>query len=119
MKTIKIKAGEQVKLTVKISSDANVGSNVSLNNVIIKKSITNLFSVSLGVIDAIDGHVLSTVSNFFVLGGNIDAIINTTIVEATISSDTASETIEAEKVKLDDMLFMAYTVVKLEKSNSQ
>lgn len=115
MKTIKIKAGEEVKLTVKISSDANVGSNVSLNDVVIKKSITNNFTVQLGNIDAIDGNILSVVSNFFVQGGNIDAIMNTTIVEVSIISKTTQETLESEKVKLNTMLFMSYVVLKLEK----
>ncbi|MCX7548144.1 hypothetical protein OS188_09280 [Xanthomarina sp. F1114] len=115
METIKIKTGEQVKVVVKISSDANVGSNVSLNDVVIKKSITTNFTVPLGVIDDIDKSTLSVVSNFFV-HSKIDAIIETTIVEITVSSETTSVSVLAEKVKLNAMLFMAFVVLKLEKA---
>jgi len=37
MKTIKIPEVKPVKLTVKISSDANVGSNISINDEVVKK----------------------------------------------------------------------------------
>ncbi|MCX7549587.1 hypothetical protein [Xanthomarina sp. F2636L] len=114
MEIIKIKTGEQVKLAVKISSDANVGSNVSLNDVVIRKSTITNFTVSLGSIDQIDGNILSVVSNFFA-HSKIDAIIETTIVEITISSETTNVNILAEKVKLNTMLFMAFIVLKLEK----
>lgn len=115
MKTIKFKAGEAVKLSVKISSDANVGSNVSLNDTVVKKSILNRFDVDLGVIDAIDGKTLSVVSNFFFNSGAIDAVMAATHVECTLSSVSNSEIISAEKVKVSTQLFMAYTIVKLKK----
>lgn len=115
METIEIKAGEDVKLNVKISSDANAGSNVSLNDKVIKKSITNNFSLDLGEIEQIDDGTLSVVSNFFVLGGNIDAIIETTHVINTLSSDTSAIEITSEKVKISPVLFMAYIVVKFKK----
>ncbi|RZN83522.1 MAG: hypothetical protein EVB11_04935 [Winogradskyella sp.] len=115
MKVVKFKTGETVKLTVKISSDANVGSNVNLDDVVVKKSITNKFSVDLGKIDDINEKTLSVVSNFFVNSGAIDAIIESTHVECSLSSESTSETISAEKVKLNSNLFMAYMVVKLKK----
>lgn len=114
METIKIKTGEEVKLVVNISSDANVGSNVSLNDIVIRKSSITNFTVPLGNIDEIDGNTLSVVSNFFV-HSKIDAIIETTIVEISISSETTSINVLAEKVKLNAMLFMAFVVLKLEK----
>ncbi|MCB0400338.1 MAG: hypothetical protein KDD26_12140 [Winogradskyella sp.] len=115
METIEIIAGEHVKLNVKISSDANAGSNVSLNDKVVKKSITNNFNVDLGEIEQIDDNTLSVVSNFFVLGGNIDAIIATTHVINTISSETSAVEITSEKVKISPVLFMAYIVVKFKK----
>ncbi|APY07079.1 hypothetical protein BWZ20_01625 [Winogradskyella sp. J14-2] len=115
METIEIKAGEEVKLNVKISSDANAGSNVSLNDKVIKKSITNNFSLDLGEIEQLDEGILSVVSNFFVLGGNIDAIIETTHVVNTLSSDTTTIEITSEKVKISPVLFMAYIVIKLKR----
>lgn len=115
METIEIIAGEHVKLNVKISSDANAGSNVSLNDKVVKKSITNNFNVDLGEIEQIDDNTLSVVSNFFVLGGNIDAIIATTHVINTISSERSTVEITSEKVKISPVLFMAYIVVKFKK----
>lgn len=116
MKTLVFNAGEQIKLNVKISSDANVGSNVSLNDTVIKKSITNNFNVNLGLIDDIDGQTLSVVSNFFVAGGNIDAIMQSTHVVNNIRSDSKNYTIESKKVKISSILFMAYLIVKLKTS---
>lgn len=116
METIEIKEGEKVKLNVKISSDANAGSNVSLNDQVVKKSITNNFSLELGEIKQIDEGTLSVVSNFFVLGGNIDAIIASTHVINTISSETTTIEIASKKVKISAVLFMAYTVVKFKKA---
>ena len=115
MKIIEIKAGESVKLNVKISSDANVGSHVSLNDKVIKKSITNNFTVDIGPINDIDGQTLSVVSNFFVQGGNIDTIMDNTHVLNKIKSETTSNEIKAKKVKINSMLFMAYIVVELKK----
>jgi len=115
MNTIEIKASEKVKLNVKISSDANAGSNVSLNDAVIKKSITNNFNVELGEIEQLDDNTLSVVSNFFVLGGNIDAIIETTHVVNTFASETSSTEVTSEKVKISSVLFMAYIVVKFKK----
>ena len=92
----KFKSGESVKLTIKISSDANVGSNVNLDDIVLKKSITNKFSVELGKIDEIDGKTLSVVSNFFVISGAIDAIIEASHVDCILASDSQSETISAE-----------------------
>ncbi|MEP3836927.1 MAG: hypothetical protein ABJM36_04740 [Algibacter sp.] len=112
MKTIEILAGERIKLNVNISSGANVGSNVSLDDKMIKKSHTNNFTVDLGLINDIDGQVLSVVSNFFVAGGNIDAIMETTHVLNIISPETTPPEIEASKVKISPTLFMAYVVIK-------
>ena len=116
METLKIKTGKTVKLTVKISSDANVGSNVHLDDVVVKKSITNNFNVELGTIDDLDGKSLSVVSNFFVSGGLIDAVMETTIVECIISTEMITESFLAEKVKINPLLFMSYIVLKLEKT---
>ena len=49
METLKIKIGETVKLTVKISSDANVGSNVHLDDVVVKKVLPIILMLSLAL----------------------------------------------------------------------
>ena len=115
METIKIKSGEEVTLTVNISSDANVGSNVSLDDEVIEESPSNNFSVALGNIDDLHGKILAEQSNFTVPGGNIDDIMNTTHVDIIVESQTTSETRTAAKNKLSASLFVAYIVLRLEK----
>ncbi len=113
MKTIKIKKDSLVKLYVKISSDAIVGSNVSLDDVVIKKSIQYSFNIGL---ENVNDKILSVVSNFFVSTGNIDAIMNNTNVTYTIKSDDIPKEFNGEKIKINDNLFMVYFVIKLIKN---
>lgn len=115
MKTIKIPDVKPVKLNVKISSDANVGSNISINDEVVKKSIQYDFSIEHDKISDIYGKVLSVVSNFFVQGGNIDAIMNATSVTYTIKYSANSQEFIGEKVKINSVLFMVYFVTKIEK----
>jgi len=115
MKTIKIPEVNPVKLTVKISSDANVGSNISINDEVVKKSIQYDFSVEHNAIKDVYGKVLSVVSNFFVQGGNIDAIMKATNVNYAIRYNTELLEFTGEKVKINPVLFMVYFVAKIEK----
>jgi len=120
METIKINSGEEVTLSVKISSDAIVGSNVSLNEKIVKKSTAYSFTVALGKIDDIHveevhGNKVKVISNFIVQGGNIDDIMNTSHVDITITSLSTSKTLKAKNVKIDSSMFMSHQTIILEK----
>ena len=115
MKIIKIPDVKPVKLSVKISSDANVGSNISINDEVVKKSIQYDFSIEHDKISEIYGKVVSVVSNFFVQGGNIDSIMNNTNVSYTIKYNDQIEKFVGEKVKINPVLFMVYFVAKIEK----
>lgn len=114
MKTIAISKSKSIQLFVKISSDAVVGSNVSINDLVVKKSAQYNFKKDLGNIDDLNNKVLSVVSNFFVSTGNIDSIMKTTNVTYTLKvSDNESHKFICKKVKINEVLFMAYWVIKL------
>lgn len=115
METIKIKAGLSVKLFVEVSSEAIVGSYVSLNDNVVKRSQLYGFNIDLGVIDEIDKNVLSSASNFFVSIGDINPIFNNTIVTYTLKYGNEKKSFNGDKVKINDDLFMAYFIVKLVK----
>lgn len=105
-----------IKLQVKISSDAIVGSNVNLENQLIKKSIAYNFATDLGNSNDLTDNKLSVVSNFFVHGNNIDAIMNSTTVSYTLKDDVNSQEYSGNKIKIDDRLFMVYIVIDLKNS---
>lgn len=115
METVKIKAGSSVKLVVNISSEAIVGSYVSLNDNVIKRSQLYTFSLNLGDIEEIDNSILSSASNFFVSIGDIDPIFNNTKVTYTLEFAGNKKHIDGDKVKINEDLFMAYFIVKLVK----
>ncbi|MEE1962011.1 hypothetical protein V1387_04885 [Allomuricauda taeanensis] len=116
METIQIPTNAEVKLVVSISSDAIVGSYVSVNDGVVKRSQLYQFSIELGNINDLDNAVLSSVSNFFVSMGDIDPIMNNTSVVYTVKFEGEEETFYGDKVKISDDLFMAFFIVKLEKS---
>tara|TARA_R110001583_G_scaffold109606_1_gene258445 strand:- start:867 stop:1217 length:351 start_codon:yes stop_codon:yes gene_type:complete len=113
METIKIKSGSNVKLLTEISSEAIVGSYVSLNDNVIKRSQLYSFIVDLGKIDDFDNSVMSSASNFFVSIGDIDPILNNTIVKYTLKFDDEEKSYNGDKVKISNDLFMSYFIVKL------
>jgi len=113
METFTLNSNQAVKLTVKISSDANVGSNVSIDDVILKKSIQYNFTTDLGT--DLDQKTVSVVSNFFVSTGNGNAIFNNTNVSYVIKQGDSVKEFSAEKVKLNSSIFMAYIVIKFKK----
>lgn len=115
METIEIKAGLSVNLFVEISSEAIVGSYVSLNDNVVKRSQLYHFNIDLGIIDDIDNSILSSVSNFFVSVGDITPIFNNTIVTYTLKFGNEEKSFSGDKVKISNDLFMAYFIVKLVK----
>jgi|GEM_PF-3383320 hypothetical protein len=116
MSTFKIAPNTEVTLNVLISSDANVGSNITLDEVVVKKSAINNFDVNLGNSNSLNKKVISGVSNFFVGSGPIDIIKENTIVEYTLSDTVTSKSFKAEKLKISSNLFMAYIQIELVKS---
>ncbi len=59
MEKIKISKDNTVKLFVKISSDAITGSNISIDDVIVKKSVQSSFNTDLGNINDLNNKTLS------------------------------------------------------------
>ncbi|MEM8509331.1 MAG: hypothetical protein AAF717_15980 [Bacteroidota bacterium] len=116
METITIPANLPVKLVVAISSDAIVGSYVSLNDNVIKRSQLYQFSVDLGLRNDLDNAVLSSASNFFVAMGDVDPIMNNTKVLYTIKFGGNEKTFEGDKVKISNDLFMAFFIIKMKRS---
>lgn len=116
METIRIPEGAQVKLQVAISSDAVVATNVSLNDIIVKKSAQYKFNMELGVANELDNNGLSIVSSFFVSTGNINQIINATQAIFTVLFNDESHTIAVQKQKMSNTFFIVYAYVELSKS---
>ncbi len=115
METIKIKAGTNVKLIVEISSEAIVGSYVSVDDNVIKRSELYQFNVDLGTIEDLDNSILSAVSNFFVSMGDFKPIFNNTIIKYTLSFSGEQKSFIGDKVKVSNDLFMGFFIVKLVK----
>ncbi|MEM6895379.1 MAG: hypothetical protein AAF554_16910 [Bacteroidota bacterium] len=113
METVVIPANTSVRLEIKISSDAIVGSYVSLNDNVIKRSQQYRFFVDLDNSNDLNNSVLSSVSNFFVAMGDIDPIMNTTKVIYTLKFGGEEIVFEGDKVKINEDLFMAFFIVKL------
>ncbi len=115
METIKIKKDTLVKLSIKIDSVAIVGSNVSLDDVVVKKSKQYSFNTDLGNSNDLDNKVLSVVTNYFVSTGNIDTVMKNTDATYSIKTDEDSNDFQGEKVKINNTIFMTYKVFKLTK----
>ena len=116
METVSITEGSQAKLQIAISSEAIVGTNVSLNDVIIRQSKQYKFNMELQPIAELDNSGMSIVSSFFVTTGNINHILNNTIATFTISYDDQSHEIKVTKQKITATFFIVYAYVKLIKS---
>lgn len=114
METIKIPQGSTVRLMVDISSQANSGSNMSIDDIIIKKSTSHNFLVELGSIESLNGKTLSGTSNFFVAIGDIDLIKRNTIVEYRFKFNGEEKKFICDKTKLNKDLFVAFFVGKIE-----
>ena len=113
MEIFKMKTEETVKLNVSISSDAVVGSNVSLNDKVVKKSASNVFTVTLGKSDILHNAKVAIVSNFMVHNTSIESIIQTTEIEYTVKSGTMRKEYKGNIVKINANIFMGYTIIDL------
>lgn len=112
METFKMQTNSNVKLLVHISSDALAGSNVRLNETIIKKSTSYKFSVDLGNSNDLNNSKVTEFSNFLATG-NIDAIIASTTVKCTLKDGTNTETFLCKTLKIDEEYFIALQTIKL------
>lgn len=114
METFKMTPNVNVNLRVKINSVAIVGSNVSLDDTMIRSSKAYEYTVSLGNSNDLDGKTLSGVANFKVpIGGNVNAIMAATTVDYTLTQGGNSKTFQGTKVKINNSLFMAFVLIKL------
>ncbi|EZH75634.1 hypothetical protein ATO12_02265 [Aquimarina atlantica] len=116
MKTFKMSANSEVKLNVKISTEALVGTNVKLDSKILKKSSTYNFSTNLGNSTDIVNKKLNVVTNCFVTDENIDPILENAVFKITLKDDENEQSYEGKKLKIDDEFFIVFTVVELVKN---
>ena len=113
MDTFNMQSNATVSASTNISSIAVVGSNVLLNNEIVKKSIQYKFSTDLGNSNAINGKMARLVVNCFVKEGNIDTVMADTNISFTLSDGSHSHAYEAKKLKIFNDLFVATADVTL------
>ena len=113
MEIFNMRTEETVKLNVSISSDAVVGSNVSLNQKVVKKSASNVFTVTLGKSDILKNAKIAIVSNFMVHNTSIESIIQTTEIIYTLKSGNDRKRYRAQLVKINANIFMGYTIIDL------
>ncbi len=116
MEEVILGKNKDVKLVVKISSDAMVGSNVSLNDTKVRNSGLYNFNSNLGNSKELDSKILSIVSNFFVSDGNIKMILKNTSVTYVLKFGEETKEFTCKKVKINAHLFMAYFVIKLKEN---
>lgn len=113
MKTFEMSDNSIVKLSVKISSEAIVGSHIKLDKELIKKSSTYNYNIDLGNSKNLIDKNLNVVLNCFVQGGNFEIVMNNTIVDFQMKDDNNTKEFIGEKIKITDDFFIIIYVVKL------
>lgn len=113
MKQFQMTPNSEVKLTVAISSAAIVGSNVSINDKMIKKSIAYKFTTQLGRSNDLKNKILTSFSNFSTHNENAEDIINATKVVCTVSDSENSEQYTGKLVKIHANAYVIYIVLEL------
>lgn len=116
MKTFKMSDNSLVKLSVKISSEAIVGSHIKLDKELIKKSSAYNYNIDLGNSDNLVDKNLNVVLNCFVQGGTIKAIMDNAVVDFQIKDGNTTKEFEGEKIKITSDFFIIIYVVKLTKN---
>lgn len=114
MEEVIVGKNNDVKLFVKISSDAIVGSNVSLNKVNVRRSGQYNFSVALGNSTDLDNNEL-LLGCQFIVADNIDAIYENTIVTCVLKFGNVRKEFTCKKMRVNGFnnFFGAYFSVKL------
>lgn len=115
MDKFKMGNDKEVILSVSISTEALVGSNVKLDKKIIKKSAVNNFKATLGNSNDIKDKKLNVVINCFV-EDNIDQVMDNIVVDFSLTDGKNSQNYEGQKLKIDDEFFIIFYVVELLKN---
>lgn len=102
-----------LKLFVSISSPNIVGSNVSINDNIIKKSIAYNFNTVLGNSNDLDKKILSVQSFFSTFIGDTKMISSKTKVIYKLKDNEKTKEYEGTMVKINDEMFVVYLILKL------
>ncbi|WP_353777300.1 hypothetical protein [Winogradskyella sp. 3972H.M.0a.05] len=113
MAEFEMQPNSQVKLYVTISSDAIVGSNVSLDGKFIKKSISYRFTVDLGNSNDLNNSKVRTFSHFLIESGDIDPIMESTTMKCVIRDGHNEQEYQGRKIPGDDDYFVALRSIKL------
>lgn len=113
MESFEMSTNSLVKLSVKISSEAIVGSHIKLDKELIKKSSTYNYDLDLGNSSPLVDKNLNVVLNCFVQGGNIEIVMNNTIVDFQMKDENNTKEFIGEKMKITDDFFIIIYVVKL------
>lgn len=113
METFQMTNNSTVKIAVSISSDASVGSYVSMSNNFKKRSTQNNFNMTLGNSDDLRNEIVSEVSNFFTTPELIENIMNNTSVVCTISDGINSQEYTGTTEKMTERMFVHYLDVQL------
>lgn len=113
MEQFKMTPNSAVKLTVSISSAAIVGSNVSINDKIIKKSIAYKFTTQLGNSEDLRGKFLTSFSNFSTHKERSNKISDGTKVIYTMRDAEKTEKYEGTLIKIADDAYTIYLALEL------
>mgnify|MGYP003662742409 CR=1 FL=1 len=113
METFQMTQNSTVEISVHISSDASVGSYVSMSNNFKKRSTQYNFTLLLGKSEELRNQVVSEVSNFFTDSNIINTIINNTSVLCIINDGTTKKQYTGTKEKMTNRIFVHYLDVKL------
>lgn len=113
MKTFQMAQNTIVEISVQISSDASVGSYVSMNDNFKKRSTQYKFSISLGNSEDLKNEIVSEVSNFFTNPEIIDLVMEKTSVICTITDGVNTSEYVGVTEKMTNRIFVHYLDVKL------
>lgn len=113
METFQMVSNSIVKIAVKISTDASVGSYVRMGNNFKKRSTQYNFNITIGNSNDLRNEIVSEVSNFFTSSELIENIMNSTSVVCTISDSSNSQEYTGTIERMTDRIFVHYLDVQL------
>jgi hypothetical protein len=113
MEEFQMTPNSKVTLSVAISSAAIVGSNVSINDKMIKKSIAYKFTTELGNSNDLKNKIVTSFSNFSTHTRNSDLIVNSTIINYKINDKKNVKEFTGTLVKINENGFVIYVDIEL------
>lgn len=113
MDTFKMAKNSTVEISVKISSDASVGSYISIGSDVKKRSTQYNFKLTLGDSKDLKDEIVSEVSNFFTSPDIIKEVMKNTTVSCTFNDGTNSQDYSGIIEKMTNRMFVHYLDVKL------